>query len=265
MHAAGVPSPSPRLRAPPGPGNLPRPALPSQLRLHLEEIAQSIPVGTVDPVIQDDAPSPGGHTGGDRRAGRGGAGGHRDFEHLRGGTPEAAAAAAAAATAAAGACSPAARRLRKQDRERGGVLHTHAHTHRLRHPAPPPPPRAGCGSPPARSGGRVGGEGGEPLRAGVEREPGVTASRRDEGEAPQSREIPSPSLLPSPPSPPPARRAFPAPLPFPFLPPRLWLPRCQLRAAPDAGAWRRHRDQGASSHMPSRGSRPPGRRPRAVG
>lgn len=193
MHAAGVPSPSPRLRAPPGPGNLPRPALPSQLRLHLEEIAQSIPVGTVDPVIQDDAPSPGGHTGGDRRAGRGGAGGHRDFEHLRGGTPEA----AAAATAAAGACSPAARRLRKQDRERGGVLHTHAHTHRLRLPAPPPP-RAGCGSPPARSGGRVGGEGGEPLRAGVEREPGDTASRRDEGEAPQSREIPSPSLLPSP-------------------------------------------------------------------
>lgn len=49
------------------------PALPSQLRFHLEEIAQSIPVGTFNPVIQDEAPSPQGHTGGDRRAGQGGA------------------------------------------------------------------------------------------------------------------------------------------------------------------------------------------------
>lgn len=101
----------------------PPPALPSQLRLHLEEIAQSIPVGAVDPVIRDEAPGRRGHTGGDRRAGRGRARGHRDFEHLRGGTPEA----AAAVAAAAGARSSAARR-RLQTPEREVVPFTHTHT-----------------------------------------------------------------------------------------------------------------------------------------
>ena len=136
LRAAGFPrSPSPRTGrpAPPGPGRPPTPqlatpppsALPSQLRLHLEEIVQSIPVGAVDPVIRDEAPGPRGHTGGDRRAGRGGARGHRDFEHLRGGTPEA----AAAVATVAGARSPAAsHRLRTQEREVASFKHTHTPT-----------------------------------------------------------------------------------------------------------------------------------------
>lgn len=118
---------STRSRAPPNaPARHPAPsALPSQLRLHLEEIAQSIPVGAVDPVIRDEAPGRRGHTGGDRRAGRGGARGHRDFEHLRGGTPEA----AAAVATVAGARSPAAsHRLRTQEREVASFKHTHTPT-----------------------------------------------------------------------------------------------------------------------------------------
>lgn len=147
------------------------PALPSQLRLHLEEITQSISIGTFDPVIRDEAPGPRGHAGGDRRAGRGGARGHRDFEHLRGGTPEA----ATAVAAAAGARSPAARRcLQTQEREVASFTHSHTPTAAAASAAAAaaaaasprrlprlPGLRAGCSSLPAhserREGGREGG------------------------------------------------------------------------------------------------------------
>lgn len=212
-HVQGAPNPHP-----------PTTALPSQLRLHLEEIAQSIPVGTFDPVIRDEAPGPWGHTGSDRRAGRGRARGHRDFEHLRGGTPEA----ATAVAAAAGARSPAAC-CRLQTQEREVASFTHAHTHRRRRCFPHSTPRASPGAlscaqaaapfQHSQKGGREGGWVEKGARRRVWRENPVAASRRGEAEALQRREIPSPFALSLPTSPPPSAEPFQPPPFFPFSPP----------------------------------------------
>lgn len=68
----------PTRSAPPAPRAPSAPALPSQLRLQLEEVAQRVPVGAVDPVVG-------------RGRGRGcGGRGRRDSQHRGGGTPGAA-------------------------------------------------------------------------------------------------------------------------------------------------------------------------------
>lgn len=208
------------------------PALPSQLRLHLEEIAQRIPVGTFDPVIRDEAPGSWGHTGGDRRAGRGGARGHRDFEHLRGGTPEA----ATTVAAAAGARSPAARRrLRTQEQEVASFTHTHTPTAAAAAASPGALGRAQAAAflLHAREGGREGGwvEKGARNRERVWRENPVAVSRRGEAEALQRREIPSPFSPSLPTSPPPSAEPFQPPPFFPFS-----LPGCGCGGAGKGGS-----------------------------
>lgn len=285
VRAAGFPrssSPCAVQAAPPRPGRPPHPhptttALPSQLRLHLEEIAQSIPVGTFDPVIRDEAPGPWSHTGSDRRAGRGRARGHRDFEHLRGGTPEA----ATAVAVAAGARSPAAC-CRLQTQEREVASFTHAHTHRRRRCFPPSTPRASPGAlscaqaaapfQHSQKGGREGGwvEKGARYWERVWRENPVAASRRGEAEAQQRREIPSPFALSLPTSPSPSPplllppRNLSSPLPFFLSHPQAVAAAERVWAAPDAGAWGKHEDQ---SIIPRALPREPGawKAPRAVG